>query len=879
MNFHGKLKKISPLKDLIGKRTLIFDGGTGSVLQGMGLQPGELPERWNYEHPEKIQKLHYDYFASGSNIVNTNTFGANCLKFDDNELEKIVRCAVENAKAARIKLEKSDSKNASEPHFIAIDIGPCGKLIKPLGDISFNDTVEVFKKTIRLGLQNGADCILIETMNDCYEAKAAILAAKEVRTELKLDGENNSDGDGSIAGDLSGKNERYVPIFATTVFDESALTLTGASPELMVTYLSSLGVDALGVNCSLGPEQMAPIVERILAVTNKPVMVKPNAGLPRSENGKTVYDVTPEKFAEIVSGFVQKGASIVGGCCGTTSEHIRLLCEAVNQLPKNTKSQITQIEDCPISAISYDETSICSNSKIVKIGGFNKPVLIGERINPTGKKRFKQALRENDIQYIIQEGITQQEKGAHVLDVNVGLPEIDETKMMTDVLYELQTVTDLPLQIDTSDPVAMEAGLRLYNGKPLVNSVNGKQEVMDAVFPLVKKYGGTVIALTLDESGIPNTATERVQIARKIIGEAEKYGISKRDLIFDPLAMAISSDDKAGVETLKAIKILHDELHVSTSLGVSNVSFGLPSRDLITSTFFVMAMQNGLSCAIMNPNSDEMKKAYFTFCTLSGLDAQCSSYIDFAQNYAEKQASLIQAAQAGANAISAGSSAVAPTAAETSNGIPFPANSLEYAIVKGLKESAASITKELLQTTDSMELINDRLIPALDFVGKGFEQKKVYLPQLLMAAESAKAGFDVIKSTLSQSGKNETSKGTVILATVKGDIHDIGKNIVKVILENYSFNVIDLGKDVAPETIVDVAVEKQVRLVGLSALMTTTVPSMEETIKQLRDKAPWCKVCVGGAVLTDEYAQMIGADFYGKDAMETVKYAQKIFSE
>nr|MCR5699017.1 dihydropteroate synthase [Treponemataceae bacterium] len=481
--------------------------------------------------------------------------------------------------------------------------------------------------------------------------------------------------------------------------------------------------------------------------------------------------------------------------------------------------------------------------------------------------------------YIIQEGITQQEKGAHVLDVNVGLPEIDETKMMKDVLFELQSVTDLPLQIDTSNPETMEAGLRLYNGKPLVNSVNGKQEVMDAVFPLVKKYGGSVIALTLDEGGIPSSAEARIEIAEKIIAEAKKYGIEKKDLIFDPLAMAISSDDKAGVETLRAIKILHEKLHVSTSLGVSNVSFGLPSRDLITSTFFVMAMQNGLSCAIMNPNSDEMKKAYFTYCTLAGLDAQCVSYIEFAQSYAEKLAALAQAASTGAQlGAGAQSGAGAQLGAGTIATVGFPPDSLEYAIVKGLKENAANLTKELMKTMDSLSIINDKLIPALDFVGKGFEQKKVYLPQLLMAAESAKAGFDVIKSTLSQSGKTETSKGTIILATVKGDIHDIGKNIVKVILENYSFKVIDLGKDVEPEKIVEVAVEQQVKLVGLSALMTTTVPSMEETIKLLRKKAPWCKVCVGGAVLTPEYARMIDADFYGKDAMETVKYAQQIFS-
>ncbi|MCR4789726.1 MAG: homocysteine S-methyltransferase family protein [Treponemataceae bacterium] len=833
------------LIDLIGKQVLIFDGGTGSVLQGMGLQPGELPERWNYEHPDKIQKLHYDYFAAGSNIVNSNTFGANSLKFDDEELEKIVRCALENAKAAREKIEAEKSNpNSQKTHFIAIDIGPCGKLLKPLGDISFEEAVKVFARTIELGLKYGADCILIETMNDLYEAKAAILAAKEVRCKM-------------------GRED--APILATAVFDESALTLTGSSPELMVTYLSSLKVDALGVNCSLGPEQMVPIVKRILAVTKTPVMIKPNAGLPRSENGKTVYDVSPDKFAQIVSGFVKDGAAIVGGCCGTTAEHIRLLVEkcgmkdglvpvAKGFVPKKTGQKTF-------------ETAICSNSKIVRIGGFNKPVLIGERINPTGKKKFKQALRDNDIQYIIGEGITQQEKGCHVLDVNVGLPEIDETAMMEKVIYELQSVTDLPLQIDTSNPETMEKALRLYNGKALVNSVNGKQEIMDQVFPLVKKYGGTLIALTLDEGGIPESAEGRLAIAKKIAKEAEKYGIPLSDIVFDPLAMAISSDDKAGIETLKAIKFIHDQMQANTSLGVSNVSFGLPVRDMINSTFFTMAMQNGLKCAIMNPNSLEMMKAYHTYCTIAGYDSQCLSYIKFADQYSALQSQL------------ASNTSLPASSSPEDKACDFPSDSLEYAIVKGLKEKSAQITGQLLnEGMDSLDLINNKLIPALDFVGKGFEKKKVYLPQLLMAAESAKAGFDVIKEVLGKSGAKSESKGSVILATVKGDIHDIGKNIVKVILENYSFDVIDLGKDVPPEEIVKVCLEKHIKLVGLSALMTTTVPSMEETIKQLREKAPWCKVVVGGAVLTQEYANMIGADAYAKDAMETVSYAQKLFS-
>lgn len=829
------------IKNYLGKQILFFDGGTGSVLQGMGLKPGELPENWNIENKDKIIDLHYSYFKSGANIIKTNSFGAFETKFTGikiHSLESVVKAAIENANIARDKIEQENK----EPHFIAFDIGSCGKLLEPLGDLSFENAVLLFKKTFLIAIKEQIDLILIETMNDLYEAKAAVIAAKEAMEVYKTE----------------------IPIFVTTVFDQDAKTLTGSSPEIAVSILEGLGVTALGMNCSLGPEQMASIVPRLVENSSVPVIVNPNAGLPRSENGKTVYDVSATKFASLVSDFASKGALILGGCCGTTPEHIKLLVSNVKKLIDEGSLKVQYPEDKKIS-------SITSGSRFVEFG--KAPVLIGERINPTGKKRFKEALRQNDIPYIINEGITQEEKGAQVLDVNVGLPEIDECAMMERVVKELQCVTDLPLQIDTSDPVAMEKALRLYNGKPLINSVNAKEEVMASIFPLVKKYGGLVVSLTIDESGIPETSEGRIKIVEKLYKTAEKYGISAKNIIIDPLAMAISSDDKAALATLETVKYVKSVRKGLTILGVSNVSFGLPVREIVTATFFTMAMQNGLSAAIMNPNSIEMMKAWTCFCTLSGYDSQCLKYISFAEKYQELQAkTIIQPGTiAQTSNSSSGSSSVSANDSTKDSG-------LKHSIIKGLKDTSEKEVKKLLETCDSMTIINDHIIPALDVVGKGFEEKKVYLPQLLMSAEAAKSAFSVIKEYLDMSGKKEDPKGSIVVATVKGDIHDIGKNIVKVLLENYSFKVLDLGKDVAPEQIVQTVIEHHIELVGLSALMTTTVPSMAETIKQLREKAPWCKVCVGGAVLTQEYADMIGADFYGKDAMETVKYAQKIFN-
>lgn len=676
------------------------------------------------------------------------------------------------------------------------------------------------------GASYGADLILIETMNDIYEAKAAILAAKETCD---------------------------LPVILTTAYDESEKLLTGADPKAVVAMAEGLGIDAVGVNCSLGPDQMFGIVEQLCTYASVPVVVSPNAGIPRSENGKTVYDVTPEMFAGSMEKIAALGARIMGGCCGTTPAHIKAMTDAVKKL-----------EPVPLSEKSH--TLIASYTHAVE---FNKrPILIGERINPTGKKKFKEALRNHDMDYILQEGLTQQDRHADVLDVNVGLPEIDEVAVMEEVVRELQAVTDLPLQIDTTDPVAMERALRIYNGKAMINSVNGKEEVMQQIFPLAKKYGGLLVALTIDEDGIPATAEGRLAIVDKIYKRAADYGIKAKDIIIDPLAMSISADPLSAEATLTALSLIRERYHGKTSLGVSNISFGLPSRDMINSAFFTMAMQNGLSAAIMNPGSAEMMKAYYTYCALAGIDENCGGYIE----YAASLPTLVAAAPAGQGNAAQAAPAAAVSGSETAQ------TPLVTAIVKGLKDRAGALTGELLTAgSEAMEIIDGELIPALDLVGKGFENKTVFLPQLLMAAEAAGASFDVIREYLSSSGKAQEQKGRIIVATVKGDIHDIGKNIVKVLLENYGYDVIDLGKDVPPELIVETAQKEQIKLIGLSALMTTTVPAMEETIALLRESGHDAKVVVGGAVLTQEYADMIGADRYAKDAMDTVRYAEQVF--
>lgn len=795
--------------DYLKENIVYLDGGMGTLLQKEGLKPGELPERWNITHPDKVIAIHKAYYDAGSNIVSTNTFGANSLKYDDEELEAVIKAGVENVRAA------ANASTGKQEKFVALDIGSMGKLLKPYGDFEYEDAVDIYAKIVRIGAKYDIDLVYIETMNDSLDTKAALLAAKE-----------NCD----------------LPVFVSNAYGEDGKLMTGASPAAMVAMLEGMHADAIGMNCSLGPKQLAGVVAEYLEYASVPVLLKPNAGLPRSVDGQTVFDVFPPEFSETMKEYIQKGVRIAGGCCGTTPDYIRATVEATKDL-------------IPVLVTDKGKTLISSYTHAVEFGA--SPILIGERINPTGKKKFKEALRNNDIDYILKEGLTQQEKGAHVLDVNVGLPEIDEPEMLKRVSYELQAIIDLPLQIDTTDIVAMEGALRRYNGKAMINSVNGKEEVMSQIFPLVKKYGGLVVCLTLDEGGIPTTAEGRIAIAEKIIKRASDYGIAKKDLIFDTLAMTVSADSTAALSTLKALNVIKNQLGCHTSLGVSNISFGLPLREVITSTFFAIALENGLSAAIMNPNSAEMMKVYYSFRALHGVDDNCTDYITNIEKYQSVAVNSLPGA------------AGQPTEAA-------PEDELQRAIVKGLKDQAASIALKLLETKAPLDIVNDQIIPALDIVGQGFEKKTMYLPQLLMAAESSQCAFEQIKKKMADSKEQSASKGKFVIATVQGDIHDIGKNIVKLILENYGFDVIDLGKDVAPETIVEAVIKDNVPLVGLSALMTTTVPAMEETIKQLHEKAPWAKTCVGGAVLTQEYADMIGADFYGKDAMATVRYAMSI---
>ncbi len=800
------------ITDYIKEHILYLDGGMGTLLQAQGLMPGELPERWNMSHPDIITAIHRDYFDAGSNVANTNTFGANVLKFTEPELDTIIKAAIENARLA------AESSRGTQEKWVALDIGPTGHMLAPYGDLDFEDAVEVFAKTVRLGVRYGADLIMIETMNDSYETKAALLAAKE-----------NSD----------------LPVFVSNAYGEDGKLMTGASPAAMVAMLEGMGADAIGMNCSLGPKALAGIALEYLKYASVPVILKPNAGLPKSIGGKTVYDVLPGEFAEDISELIKKGVRIAGGCCGTTPDYISAVVMASSDIipPPVQKKNISFVSSYT-HAVSFGDS----------------PVLIGERINPTGKKRFKEALIAEDIDYILREGIAQQEKGVHILDVNVGLPDIDEVSMLRRAVCELQAITDLPLQIDTSDKQAMEAALRRYNGKPMINSVNGKKESMDEVFPLAKKYGGVVVALTLDEDGIPECAEGRLAIARRILDEAARYGIDKKDIIFDPLALTVSADKNAANETIRAIGMIKKELGCHTSLGVSNVSFGLPARDAINGTFFALTLGMGLSAAIMNPYSEEMMKVYHAYRALSGIDDNCLEYIAFSQTLPQK---------------SSVSAAPIPSQGAREDSTE-KCSELQRAVIKGLKERAAQLTGALLATEKPLDIVQNEIIPALNTVGEGFENKTVYLPQLLMSAEAAKAAFDVIKDNMPSGSTG--GKCAFIIATVKGDIHDIGKNIVKLLLENYGFAVTDLGRDVAPEAIAEYAVRLHAPIVGLSALMTTTVPAMEETIKLLRREAPWCKIIVGGAVLNKDYAAAIGADKYAKDAMEAVRYAEQINS-
>lgn len=764
-----------------------FDGGMGTMLQAAGLKAGQLPETLNITNKEMILAVHRAYADAGCEYITANTFGANCLKFEN--YDEIIKAGIELAKSTGKK--------------VLLDIGPTGKLLKPMGELAFDDAVDIFAKTVIAG-KDGADAVLIETMSDTYEIKAAVLAAKE-----------NCD----------------LPIIVTMIFDEKGRLLTGADIKTAVTMLEGLGVDVIGLNCGLGPKQMIEYVKELRKWTSLPIAVQPNAGLPVSVNGKTVFNVEPEEFAQDMKEIAKLGVSYLGGCCGTTPEHIRQMIALCKDIPANVPESKNY---CLVS--SYSET--------VDLG--EKPKIIGERINPTGKKLFKEALRRNDIDYIIKEGIAQCDAGAHILDVNVGLPEIDECKMMEDAVYNLQAVLPTPLQIDTTNIAALERALRMYNGKPMLNSVNGKQKNMEEVFPLAKKYGSVVVCLCLDENGIPETAQGRIAVAEKIIKTAKEYGIDKKNLIVDALTMTISTDKNNAKETLKAVKYIRETLGVNTVLGVSNISFGLPQRDVINTAFFTLALQSGLSAGIINPKSSSMMNAYYSYNALAGLDDNCTEYIE--------------------------------SVTETQQTVQETNVTLHTAIVKGMKDEAGACAKELLKDTAPLDVINSYIIPALDEVGAGFEQNKIFLPQLLMSADSAKAAFDVIKEYMILNNAEEKSGNKIVLATVHGDIHDIGKNIVKVLLSNYGFDVIDLGKDVPEETVLQTVIENDVKLVGLSALMTTTVPAMEKTIELLHKNTD-AKVLVGGAVLTKSYAKMINADWYAKDAMESVRIAKAFFGE
>lgn len=791
------------IRDELGRRMLFFDGAMGTMLQAAGLPAGEIPERWNLSRPDIIREIHRTYLEAGCDIVLSNTFGASPVKLENSGV------GTEDTVAAAVRLARQAVEEAGRG-WVALDIGPTGRLLRPTGDLPFEEAVSAFGRQVRAGAEAGAELVLIETMSDLYELKAAVLAAKENCT---------------------------LPVFATLIFDASGKLLTGGDIPAAVALLEGLGVDALGLNCGLGPKQMAKLLPDLLDWTSLPVIITPNAGLPECVDGCTRFNVTPEDFAASMLDFAEQGAWMLGGCCGTTPDHIARMvevCRDVKPIPLTRKSR----------------TWVSSYAKTVVFG--KKPVLIGERINPTGKSRLKQALREGDLDYILREGVTQQQSGAMVLDVNVGLPDLDEGAMLCRILPELQGITDLPLQIDTADFSAMERALRLYNGRPLINSVCGKQESMDAVFPLMKKYGGTVIALTLDESGIPATTEGRLAVARRILNEAARYGIPREDIIFDPLAMTVSADQTAAATTLEALRRIRDELGCKTSLGVSNISFGLPRRETVNAAFFLMAMQNGLAAAIMNPNSRAMMDAFYAYGALAGLDPNCTDYIAHCEGEA---------------------SPTGPTPAPSAGG-PV----LSESVIHGLRENAVSAARAELASREPMDLIDRELIPALDFVGREFEAGRLYLPQLLMSAEAARSVFDLIKAKIQAAGGEQVVKGTVVLATVKGDVHDIGKNIVKVLLENYGYRVVDLGKDVDPERVLEAVRREKVRLVGLSALMTTTVTRMAETIRLLRRDAPGCLVMVGGAVLTEDYARQIDADFYGPDAMSSVRYADRVFA-
>ena len=800
---------------LRGERHLLFDGGMGTMLQARGLKAGELPELLNLTHPDEISAIHRAYAEAGSEVVTANTFGANRLKLGD-------AATVDEVFAAAVRCAR-----ASGARYVAGDIGPLGALLRPMGTLSFDDAYGLFAEEARAAAAAGADLFIIETMTDLLEIKAAVLACRE-QTDL--------------------------PVFATMTFEEDGRTFLGTSPEIAAVTLDALGADVVGINCSLGPATLRPFAARMLAVTEKPVLVQANAGLPRVEGDRTVYDIHPAEYARAVRGMVEDGVGLIGGCCGTDPGYIRLLADIVRDRapePRHLEPALTV-------------TSAQSMVSLPVAG--HRIAVVGERINPTGKKRLKEALRAGDYDYVVSQGISQQEQGADILDVNVGLPGIDEVAVIQDVVERLSAATVLPLQIDSTDPAALEAAVRRCPGKPIINSVNGKREVMDAVFPIAARYGANVVGLALDEDGIPETAEKRLEIARRIVGEAARYGIPASRILIDCLVMTASTDQRQAQETLAAMRMVKRELGVLCAAGVSNISFGLPQRPLLNSTFLAAAFGAGLDAPIMNPGSARYMDVVRSYRVLNGEDAGATAYIERYAGWTDPYAGGAPSAGGpAAAAVPAGGAA-----AEDPSGDP-----LRPLIISGRKGEAAAMTRELLGTRDPLEVIDGSLIPALDEVGRRFDKGEFFLPQLMASAEAARAGFDVIRELMPASGA--TDKGAIIVATVKGDIHDIGKNIVKMLLDNYGYTVYDLGRDVDPEVVLDAVRERGVRLVGLSALMTTTVKSMEETIELLHREAPGVQVMVGGAVLTPEYAAQIGADFYAKDAAESARIAEQVF--
>ncbi len=794
---------------LAGSRHLLFDGGMGTMLQAAGLAAGELPELLNLSDPDAITAIHAAYVAAGSEAVTTNTFGANALKLKG-------AASVEEIFSAGVRCAR-----ASGARYVAADIGPLGTLMRPMGTLSFDEAYRLFTQQVRAAVDAGADLFVIETMTDLAEIRAAVLAARE-----------NSE----------------LPIFATMTFEEDGRTFLGTSPEAAAITLDALGADVVGINCSLGPAELRPLARRMLAVTDKPVMVQANAGLPRTEGGRTVYDIDPEAYAAAVADMVDDGVAVIGGCCGTTPDYIGLLAGLIaDRAPA-------------LRAVERALTVTSAQSVVTLPRSSRRIAVIGERINPTGKKRLQQALRDGNVDYVVGQGISQQEQGADILDVNVGLPDIDEVEMLPRICEQLSASTLLPLQIDSTDPRAIEAAVRRYAGKPIINSVNGTRESLDAVLPIAAHYGANIIGLTLDEAGIPATAEQRAAIAERIVDEAARYGIGRERILIDCLVMTASTNQAQALEILRAVTLVRERLGVACTLGVSNISFGLPAREVLNATFLSAAFGAGLDAPIMNPGSERYMDAVRAFRVLNAEDEGSTAYIDHFAGWTDPY-------KAGASPVG-GAAAPRPTV-DTESG-----DAIRRLILTGRKGEMAAATEKLLETTDALELINRRFIPALDEVGVLFEQGTYFLPQLMASAEAARVGFDTIRAHMGSGAIAD--KGAICLATVKGDIHDIGKNIVKMLLDNYGFTVFDLGRDVDPNEIVKTVKERRIRLVGLSALMTTTVKNMEETIRLLRAEVPDIKVLVGGAVLTPEYAARIGADYYAKDAAETARIAEEV---